>query len=176
VPTGDYAHTRTVWISPRVVPWVAPAALFAAFLLTFFSWAYAGNSLDRIAWGWGFSEGNALTILYLFMLMIAFLVSAAITALRLVPNFTVPAGLEQVWPWRAGLVALFALLGLFFLAMQLFVGFVPKDPELVPLLHTTGFVWLALLFQVLGSVAALLDFWLEVRGPGRPTPRIDVSW
>src|SRR5947209_8198463 len=22
VPTGDYTHTRTLWISPRVVPWV----------------------------------------------------------------------------------------------------------------------------------------------------------
>src|SRR5262249_30719426 len=121
-------------------------------------------------------QGNALTILYLFMLLIAFLASAAITALRLVPNFRVPAGLEQVWPWRAGLVALFALLRLFFLAMQLFVGFVPKDTELIPLLDKTAFVWLALLFQLIGTVAALLDFWLEVRGPGRPTPRIDISW
>ena len=33
-------------------------------------------------------------------------------------------------------------------------------------LHTTPFVWLALLFQVVAVVGALLDFWLEVRaGP-----------
>jgi hypothetical protein len=177
VPTSDYAHTRSIWVSPRVVPWVAPAALFVTFLLTFFSWGYAGTSLDHIAWGWGWSpEWNALTLLYTLVLLMALLASAAITALRLVPNFTVPAGLEQVWPWRAALVALFALLGLFFLAMQLFVGFVPKDLDLVPMLHTTGFVWLALLFQVIATVAALLDFWLEVRGPGRPMPRIDISW
>src|SRR5438874_10240281 len=23
VPTGDYTHTRSIWISPRVVPWLA---------------------------------------------------------------------------------------------------------------------------------------------------------
>lgn len=176
VPTGDYAHTRTLWISPRVVPWVAPAALLIAFLLTFFSWAYAGTALDHIAWGWGFSQGNALTILYLFMLLIALFASLAITVLRLVPGFKVPAGLEQIWPWRAGVAALFALLGLFFLGMQLFVGFVPHDPDLLPLLHTTPFVWLALLFQLVGAAGALLDFWLEVRGPGRPMPRLDLSW
>jgi hypothetical protein len=176
VSTGDYAHTRTIWISPRVMPWVAPAALLIAFLLTFFTWATAGTALDHIAWGWGFSQGNALTILYLFMLLIALSASVAITVLRLVPGFKVPAGLVQVWPWRAGLVALFGLLGLFFLGMQLFVGFVPKDPDLIPLLHATPYVWLALLFQLIGTVAALLDFWLEVRGPGRPTPRIDISW
>ncbi len=178
VPTGDYAHTRTVWVSPRVMPWVAPASLLLAFLLTFATWAYAGTDVDRIAWGWGFSEGNALTILYLFMLLFGFFASAAITVVRLVPGFKVPAGLTQVWPWRAGVVALFAFLGLFFLAMQLFVGFVPKDasPDLLARLHTTPYVWLVLLFQIVALVGALLDFWLEVRGPTRPMPRIDISW
>jgi hypothetical protein len=178
VPTGDYTHTRTIWISPRVVPWLAPAALLIAFLLTFFSWAYAaGTAVDHIAWGWGWwPEWNVLTLLYTLVLLAALFVSAAITVLRLIPNFKVPAGLEQIWPWRAGLAALFALLGLFFLGMQLVVGFVPKDPDLLPVLHTTPFVWLALLFQIIGTVGALLDFWLEVRGTGRPMPRIDISW
>jgi hypothetical protein len=178
VPTGDYVHTRTIWISPRCVPWVAPVVLMLAFLFTFFTWASAGTDLDHIAWGWGFTQGNALTILYLFVLLIAFLASMAITVVRLIPGFKVPGGLQQIWPWRGGLVALFALLGLFFLGMQLFVGFVPNDAsaDLMARLHTTPFVWLTLLFQFVAVVGALLDFWLEIRGSGRPMPRIDVSW
>jgi predicted Zn finger-like uncharacterized protein len=181
-PTGDYTHTRSLWISPRAVPWLAPAALLLAFLLTFFPWAtYHGVTSpegSHIAWGWGFSQGNALTILYLFVLLFAFLLSAALTVLRLVPDFKVPAALQQVWPWRAGAVALLAFLGLFFLLMQLFIGFEPaKDVALdINLLHTTAVVWLTLLLQVVALVGALLDFWLEVRGPSRPLPRIDFSW
>lgn len=181
VPTGDYTRTSTIWISPRVVPWVAPTALLLAFLLTFFPWAgYAGTEINHIAWGWGFSQGNALTILYLLVLLFAFLLSIAITALRLIPDFKLPPGLQQIWPWRSGAVALFAFLGLFFLVMQLFVGFVPaKDTPadlLIGLLHTAAAVWLTLLFQLVGLVGALLDFWLEIRGPSRPVPRIDIHW
>src|SRR5690242_15193101 len=38
-PPGDYTHTRTIWISPRVVPWIAPAAAVVVLLLSFFPWA-----------------------------------------------------------------------------------------------------------------------------------------
>jgi hypothetical protein len=173
VPTGDYTRTRTIWISPRVVPWVAPAALLLAFLLTFFAWGqYAGTENYHIAWGWGFSEGNVLTILYLLTLILAVLLSVAITALRLMPHVKIPAGLQQIWPWRSGAVELLTFLGLFFLLMQLVVGFNPPDP----VLHTTAVVWITLLLQIVALVAALLDFWLEVRGPSRPMPRVDFRW
>jgi hypothetical protein len=175
VPTGDYTHTRTLWISPRAVPWLPPVALVVALLLTFFPWAgYAGDD-SHIAWGWGWGgapQWNALTFLYTLMLLFAFLVCAAITALRVIRGVKLPPALQQVWPWRAGLVAFFAFLGLFFLVMQLFIGFSPSSDTL----HTTPFVWLALLVQVVALVGALLDFWLEIRGPGRPMPRIDISW
>ncbi|HKI35157.1 MAG TPA: hypothetical protein VKA46_25090 [Gemmataceae bacterium] len=173
VPTGDYTHTRTIWISPRGVPWIAPAALLLALLLTFFPWAGYGGDESNIAWGWGWApRWNALTLFYTLMLLFGFLASIAITVLRLVPDFKPPAALLQVWPWRAGLVAFFALLGVFFLTMQLFIGFTPSSDTL----HTTAFVWLALLVQIVALVGALLDFCLEIRGPGRPMPRIDVSW
>jgi hypothetical protein len=187
VPTGESAHTRTLWVSPRVVPWLAPAALLVAFLLTFFSWTATypvGDRVivDHLAWGWGWSpEWNALTLLYTLVLLLAFLASAAVTVLRLIPGFQVPPALQQVWPWRSGLVALLAFLGLFFLVMQLLIGFDPsvdKDvrPDVLARLHLTPWVWLALLAQVVALVGALLDFWLEVRGPGRPMPRVDLSW
>jgi hypothetical protein len=182
VPTGDYTHTRSCWISPRVTPWLAPAALLLAFLLTFFPWAIyfgvAGPEGSHIAWGWGFSQGNALTILYLLVLLFAFLLSGALTVVRFIPHFQVPHALQQVWPWRSGAVALFAFLGLFFLVMQLFIGFEPaKEVSFdIGLLHTTVVVWLTLLLQIVALVGALLDFWLEIRGPSRPLPRIDMSW
>jgi hypothetical protein len=172
VPTGDYTRTRTIWVSPRVVPWLAPAALVVIFLLTFFPWAgYAGDD-SHMAWGWGFGQTNVFTILYLLVLLPGFLLSVAITAVRLIPGIKLPPMVQQVWPWRAAMVAFFAFVGLFFLVMQLFVGFSPERDTL----HTTVFVWLTLLLQVVALVASLLDFWLEIRGPSRPMPRIDISW
>ena len=38
------------------------------------------------------------------------------------------------------------------------------------------FVWLALLVQIVALAGSLLDFWLEVRGPSKPMPRIDMHW
>jgi len=178
-PPGDYTKTHTIWVSPRVVPWLAPGALVLAFLLTFFTWAKAGTDLDHIAWGWGFSQGDALTILYLLVLLFGFLLSMAITVLRVIPNVKLPPALQQVWAFRSGLVALFAFLGLFFLTMQLVVGFVPKadtPAEMLPRLHTTLIVWLALLVQLVALVGAVLDLWLEVRGPSKPMPRIDIRF
>jgi hypothetical protein len=175
VPTGEYTRTRSTWISPRVVPWIAPVAVLVTLLLSFFSWAgYAGGD-SFLPWGWGWGRApqwNPLTFFYTLMLLFGFLASMAIAAFRLVPTLKAPAALHQVWPWRAGLVALFAFLGLFFLLVQLCIGFTPEADNL----HTTFFAWLALFFQFVVLVGALLDFWLEVRGPSRPMPRIDISW
>src|SRR5439155_1505119 len=41
---GDYTKTRSIVISPRVVPWIAPIALVVLFLLTFFPWLGRGES------------------------------------------------------------------------------------------------------------------------------------
>jgi hypothetical protein len=61
--------------------------------------------------------------------------------------------------------------------MQLFIGFEPaKDVTLDHgLLHTSALVWVTLLLQVVALVGSLLDFWLEIRGPGRPLPRIYIN-
>ena len=174
-PSGDYTHTRSIWISPRAVPWIAPAAAVVLLLLSFFPWAgYAGGE-SFLPWGWGWGRApnwNPLTFFFTLMLLFEFLASAAIVTFRLVPTLKPPAALHQVWPWRAGVVVLFAFLGLFFLLVQLCIGFTPDDPTL----HTTFFAWLALFVQFVVLVGALLDFWLEIRGPSRPMPRIDISW
>lgn len=65
-PPGDYTRAFAVWISPRVLQWIAPAALLFVFILTFFSWVgdYPGGFpvTTQSAWGAGFggwtSDGN----------------------------------------------------------------------------------------------------------------------
>ncbi len=154
-----------------------PGALVLAFLLTFFPWAgYAGaGGESHLPWGWGWGgsdKWNPLTFFYTLTLLFALFASGAITVLRLIPGFKLPPALQQVWSFRAGAVALLTFLGLFFLLIQLFVGFQPETDTL----HTTIFVWLALLFQILALAGSVLDLWLEVRGPSKPMPRIDMHW
>jgi hypothetical protein len=195
-PPGDYAHGATLWISPRVVPWITPVALFLVFVLLFFNWMHwpagirlseAGDELtlktdtiSRNSWGLGFGEINALTILYLLTFLPTFLLAVAVAVVQLLPGpIKLPGPLPQLWPWRSALVALMALLSFFFLMLQLLAGFKVKtdSPEaLAPFLQWSLWLELTVLFHFTALVAALLDFWLEVRGPGRPTPRIDVRW
>ena len=78
--------------------WLAPVSLMVALLVSIiFTWAYyftadpdhamnVGRN-EHNAWGWGWSELNALTLLYTLMLLLALLLSAAIIALRLRPDF-----------------------------------------------------------------------------------------
>jgi hypothetical protein len=181
VPSGDYSRVRTIWISPRVVPWIAPVSLLLALLLGIVSdWTY-GSEFERGAWGWGWSETNALTLLYTLMLLFALLLSLAIISVRLVPGFTPPAALQQVWPWRAFFVAIFAFLAFTFLTLQLIVGFIPKDEATRKFMQehhariaTTIYVWIVWYLQLIALVGSLLEYWLDVRGPGKPIPRIDI--
>jgi hypothetical protein len=181
---GDYARTATLWVSPRVVPWVTPAAFLLLFVLLFFPWAYElrpeqKDYLGRLPWWLGFKGVNALTILYLLLVVPTFLLSVALTVLRLVPSLRLPSALRAVWPWRSALVALMAVLSLFFLVLQLVFGFDMKvDNERVPplLIQLSIWLWLALMLHLTALVAALLDFWLEMRGPSRPVPRVDLKW
>src|SRR5262249_10366986 len=54
---GDYTKLRSIVISPRVVPWIAPIALVVLFLLTFFPWISArGEGFN--AWSLGFGDGS----------------------------------------------------------------------------------------------------------------------
>src|SRR5262245_52784109 len=37
-PSSEYPHRYIIWISPRVVPWIAPVALALVFFMLFFPW------------------------------------------------------------------------------------------------------------------------------------------
>ncbi len=180
-PPGDYTHRRSVWIHPRAVPFVAPVAHFLVFVLTFFPWvtfyteAPKDTSESRMAWVAAFND-NPLLIPFVFLALLALPLLAVLTGLRLVPNlFKVPPGLQQIWPWRAAVVAFVVFLSLFFLGLQVLTGFYANG---LPgfLVNRTIFAWLALGLEFVAFVSLLIDFWLELRGPSRPAPRIDLNW
>jgi hypothetical protein len=174
LPAG-YFHTRTIWISPRGVPWIAPGALLVVLILSFCSWVKYFDSKgviqERNAWGLAFGEANWLLIIYILLLLTSFLVATAAVVLPR-SQINLPPLLEQIMPYRAGVVAGVVLLAFFFLFLQVVTGFKQEGPAYA---HTN---WLRLAVTVHffgGVVGAALDFWLFLR-KSRPLPRIDISW
>lgn len=178
LPVGDYTRTTTIWLSPRAVPWIAPVACLLVFFLLFFTWANIYTSPEphpRGPWGLGFGGGNPLILFYLLLFLLAFLLVIGITALRFSPvPIKLPAAVKQVWPWRSAIVFFLLFLTFFFLILQICLGFNAADSAFV--VTTTLWLWLAVLLHLTALIAALLDFWLEQRGPTRPLPRIQISW
>jgi hypothetical protein len=180
-PPGDYSHRRSIWINPRIVPFVAPVAHFLVFVLTFFPWLtfYPDPPTDKseswMAWGAAFS-GNPLLIPFVFLALLALPLVAVLTGLRLMSHvIKIPAGLQQIWPWRSAVVAFVVFLAMFFLAVQVLTGFNANNLPAY-LVQRTIFAWLALGLEFIAFVSLLIDFWLELRGPTRPAPRIDLNW
>jgi hypothetical protein len=134
-PPIGYEQTRTIWISPRVVRWIAPVALLLVLIAMFLPWTgvfpggiavYTQNAFQMI-WG-GFSvdsvgdtvlgmkpsiehtiRANWLMLFYPLLILTAFLLAAA----PLVPariSYPLPRPLQQIWPWRAVLVLIATVL------------------------------------------------------------------
>ncbi len=169
-PAGDYTRTKSIVISPRCVPWVAPVALLALFVLSFLPWSGTGGH-SVSAWGMGFGDdGHALFVFYDLLLIFAVMAAVAslLMHLRVIPD--VPQ-LRPLQPWRGAIVAILAGLGLLlFFLFELFKTF-----ELGGLpLSFWGL--LAFWIHVLAVIGALLESWLLLRGPTRPPPRIDIHW
>ena len=184
-PLAAYPHTRTIWISPRVVAWVGPVGLALAFVLSFFPWLNVLAKANQPpqepgAWGLAFSgHGNTLLVFYLLLLVVAVLLAiAAVVIPRL--SIQLPAAVHQIMPWRSGIVGGLTLLAFLFLLLQLVVGLGVNidDIDGIPQEYrrrTTFWLWLAFLVNLAAAVGITLDFWLAVR-KSRPLPRIDVSW
>jgi hypothetical protein len=180
-PLAAYPHTRTIWISPRVVPWIGPAGLGLGFVLSFFTWLKAFTKETKMeelsAWGLAFSgKGNALLICYVLLLVVAVLLAVAgVVIPRL--SIQLPHAIQQIMPWRSGIVGGLTLLAFFFLVLQLLVGFGEEttSSEGVPLAFRTNWLRLAFLVNLVAAVGTALEFWLALR-KSRPLPRIDISW
>jgi len=142
-PPEGYTRTSSLWISPRVVPWIAPAALALAVILTFFPWtgSYPGGHgvYTQNAWQgiWkGFSTSSVgvkvfdrkgaiddeISFSLLGMLhMLALLAAAGASALLLAAwrgPWNVSPAIKQYLPWRTAIVAAVAL-GTFLLLVLL---------------------------------------------------------
>jgi hypothetical protein len=153
LPEG-YQRKCTIWFSPQVLQYVAPAALFLVLVLTFFPWTgvYPGGvpSAWQNAWqgmipNWYSSDPdvikshkpfalpgsepgwNFLLIFYMLLLLPTLLVTIGCLALAFVPHSKLPPAVYPVLPWRWGIVAALNLVLLMFLALQLVLGFSLED-------------------------------------------------
>jgi len=170
-PAGDYPHRYIIWISPRVVPWIAPVCLGLVFFLFFFPWRSVPSN---VPWetmgepgsqiGWGKLLSSALLIFYLLIYLVALVlaIGSLLLTLTIVP---VLPQIQHLVPWKAVIVAgmvAFAFLLLLF-------GCLRED---------FGTIWLstAVWLHLYALVGLGLEFWLQRRGSTRPMPRIDVLW
>jgi hypothetical protein len=62
-PPEGYRHTRTVWFSPKVLPWIAPVCVVLIFILQFFTWVCVCPGGEEMiganAWGATFAGGTS---------------------------------------------------------------------------------------------------------------------
>lgn len=145
---SGFGHLTSLPIEPAVIRWIAPAALFAAFILTFFSWdgmfpagypAYTqsawgcltgGVSKDEVAedelgLGKDLEERvrmNWWLLPYLVLLFPALLLAWAGPVVGLL-NVKLPAGLHNLWQYRPALLGVIAVVTLMFLSAQWATGF-----------------------------------------------------
>src|SRR5262249_48551463 len=135
------------WFSPRVLEWVAPAALVLVFVLLFFSWVgiYPGGvpALTQTAWQAAFGSYSAdpdvehltpikeepdkpgasvLMIFYVLLFLPVLVLTVGCLALNFV-KVKLPPAVEQLLPWRRGIVAAANLFLFIFLGLQLALGF-----------------------------------------------------
>jgi hypothetical protein len=212
---------------------VPAVSLLLVFILLFFSWVglYPGGvpALTQSAWGAAFGAysleigmeplvlpaldkekpDNAIpgvsvaTIFYLLLFFPALALTVAVLVQELHP-FKLPPQLDQVMPWRWGIVAATNLLVFFFLALQLLLGFsveskytawVDSQPqvkdaktpteqkqaeayrgEMLERLHRTIWLKLAVVLHILAILCAVLMYLLGQRGDRRPLPRMELLW
>jgi hypothetical protein len=147
LPPQDYQHSATAWLSPKVLPWVAPVCLLLVFVLQFFDWVglYPGGvpAATQNAWQAAFggiskdgdlpqkalqgekgSPGpSVLTIFYLLLFWIPVLpVTIASVVIDRIP-LKLPPAVEKLLPWRWGIVAAVNLVLFLFLGLQALLGF-----------------------------------------------------
>ncbi len=178
-PPAGYRRTYTVWVSPRVVPWLAPVCLIVVFIFSFFTWLIVyeagGTRHGENAWEIAFGHGNALLVVYLILFLLALLITLASAALPWLP-ITLPPAVQPLVPWRSGIVTGAILLAFIFLFLQLLKGFHEEAPELGTFLALrTGWLKLAVTLHLVAAITAAAEFWLVLRKT-RPLPRVDVSW
>ncbi|HVK14952.1 MAG TPA: hypothetical protein VM597_39805 [Gemmataceae bacterium] len=145
---AGYANVRSVPLDPAVVRWIAPVALFVAFVLTFFSWngLFPGGHAAYTQSAWGCLTGgfyadpvaeedlklteelgkrtpSNLWLLPYLMLVIPTLVLAWAGPVVGMMNLKLPAPVENLWQYRPAALGGLAIVLLLFLSAQWASGF-----------------------------------------------------
>jgi hypothetical protein len=147
-PISGYAHSATVWITPRVLRWVAPVAVVALSVLLFLPWTgaspggyrvYTQNAFQMI-WG-GVSinavgaealdfvkpyddvEGNRLMLFYVLLVLLALVLVSAPLWLAHDGVQALRPILRPLWRWRLPLLGAMALGAFVLLVIQMWMGF-----------------------------------------------------
>lgn len=164
---SEYPHRYIVWISPRVVPWIAPVALALVFFMLFFLWrSVPADATSEIGpqSGWGKVFSGPLLIFYFLLYLIALVLSiiSLLLSLKVIPP---QPQIAHLIPWKTCIVAGVVAFAFLFL----YIGFWAES------LSTTWFRWTVWL-HLIALIGLGLEYCLERRGPNQPLPRIDVLW
>jgi uncharacterized protein YjbJ (UPF0337 family) len=147
-PPGHYAHSRTVWLSPRVLRWVAPVVVVALFVLLFFPWTgafpggygvytqnayqtiWGGVSVDRVgtealalAKPYDDVGENRVMLFYTLLVLLALVLVLAPLALSAARVHGLPRIVRALWQWRLELLGAVAIAAFVLLIVQLCLGF-----------------------------------------------------
>lgn len=227
----NYQRALSASLSPNVLPWIAPVCLVLVFFLQFFDWdgLYPGGepAVTGNAWRAAFGAYNVdgdlknhvnfgeddkykpgasiLTIFYLLLFFPALIVTITSVVLEMVP-IKLPPQVNNLLPWRWGIVAAANLIVFLFLALQLLLGFgldsryrdwvdketkleVKNNPttlerktadvkrgELLDRLRHTSWLRLVVLLHLIALVCSALMFWLDRRGTHCPLPNLELRW
>jgi hypothetical protein len=188
-PPAGYDRRYTIWISPRVVTWIAPGALAVLFVMMFFPWVGAYKEITDAApmtqTGWGTAFGRQWTVaglLHVLALLLTMILAATEVAVPLA-GLMLPSWAEKVWPYRSALVTAAALIAFLLLATQVLSGFGLEQAietgdanKLARMtLFRTNWLRLAFVCYLIALAGLALDSYLQRRG-NRPIPRVDVAW
>lgn len=226
-PPGGYTRTETLWFSPKVLQWVPSVCVVLIFILQFFTWdgVFPGGvaAYRQGAWSAAFGTGeadhdldeiarvdekglgvSAALIFYVLLFLPTLLVTIAVLIIPHVHLPPLPTYLQQLLPYRWGIVTILNVLVFLFLLLQLVLGFglesywkgkvdakypVLKDAKTQQIkeneayrgiqleyLHRTVWLRLAVLLHILAIVAAALIYWITRRGESRPLPKIELLY
>ncbi len=172
---AGYQHLHSIWIKPEVVKWLAPAALALVFILLFFPWIVPLEKPAEQLTGWETAFGrrsNGFGTIFGLLFLLSFAMAIAAVVLPRLPPERLHPKLREFLPWRAAAVFGLTAFAFLFFALQIAMGFGSEnEPSL-----GRGWFRLALLAEIVAVAGAGLNWWLTLRGPQLPLPRIDVSW
>lgn len=227
----DYRRILSGSLNPQILPWIAPVCLVLVFFLQFFDWdgLNAGREPAETANAWGAAFGfyavdgdlktlvpftddekfkpgvSILTIFYLLLFFPALAVTIASVVIPLL-SIKLPPYVNDLMPWRWGIVLAANLLVFLFLGLQLIFGFsldsrysdwvknetnreAKSNPttqekkmadaargEALERLHYTRWLRFVVLLHLTAIVSSALMVWIDRRGPLCPLPRWELRW